>query len=154
MKKMIQSEFETFIDISMKDHMRSQILAGNWTEENAPGNMENMRRQIIPDYLDTTGHYFFSIHDERGEVAGGLWFAVRNGGSSQFMFVVDIQVYQGFRRKGFGTAAFQFMEQEARVMGINVIHLNVFDHNKPARAMYEKLGYIGEAELMSKELSS
>ena len=150
--RMTQSEFEKFIDISMKDHMRSQILARNWTEENASQKMESMRKQILPDYLDTKGHYFYSIKDENsGTVTGGLWYAVQNGIVKRSIFVIDIQIYEKFRRKGYGSQAFGFLEEKAGELGVKKIRLNVFDHNKPARAMYEKLGY-SSGELMSKKL--
>ena len=148
--RMTQSEFETFINISMEDHMRSQILAGNWTEENAPRNMENMRQQVLPDYLETPDHYFYSIKDEKS-IIGGLWFAIHNSIVRRSIFVIDIQIYEEFRRKGYGSQTFEFLEEKARELGVKKIRLNVFDHNKPARAMYEKLGYSG-GELMSKKL--
>jgi RimJ/RimL family protein N-acetyltransferase len=68
------------------------------------------------------------------------------------IFVVDIQVYEGFRRRGYGTAAFCIMEDHAREIGITTIALNVFDHNHRARAMYEKLGYQGSGESMVKTI--
>ena len=149
--QMTQSEFEIFIDISMKDHMKSQILEGNWTQENAPDKMERMRKQILPDYLDTKGHYFYSIKDE-DFIVGGLWFAVQNNIVKKSIFVIDIQILEVFRRRGYGSQTFSFMEEKAKEMGIKKIRLNVFDHNKPARAMYEKLGYAGSGENMSKKL--
>ena len=80
--RMTQSEFETFINISMEDHMRSQILAGNWTEENAPRNMENMRQQVLPDYLETPDHYFYSIKDKKSIIGGSPLFFNRRVGTS------------------------------------------------------------------------
>jgi ribosomal protein S18 acetylase RimI-like enzyme len=45
-----------------------------------------------------------------------------------------------------------FMAISMREMGITTIALHVFKHNHPARAMYEKLGYVGTDTMMSKEL--
>ena len=68
-----------------------------------------------------------------------------------FLFVVDIQVYPNFRRRGYGSQAFRIIEGQASEMGISRIVLNVFEHNLAARAMYEKLGYTGSGDTMKKE---
>lgn len=151
---MTEIEFESFMDISMKDHIRSQILSGNWTEKNGPKNMELMRLEMLPSGLQTRDHFFYSIRDdETGKIAGGLWFMVQSSGDKRFIYVVDIQVFPAFRRRGYASEAFLFMEDKAEELGINRIYLNVFEHNVTARWMYEKLGYIGESDLMVKQLS-
>jgi GNAT superfamily N-acetyltransferase len=150
---MTKTEFESFMEISMKDHIRSQILAGNWTEENGPRNMELLRLELLPVGLDTRDHFFYSVKDETGRIAGGLWFMVQSSGDKRFIYVVDIQVFKEFRRRGYASQAFMFMEEKARELGIDHIYLNVFEHNVTARWMYEKLGYIGESDLMVKQLS-
>ena len=65
---------------------------------------------------------------------------------------VDIQIDEVYRRRGVGTQAFLVMEEQARTMGIGTISLHVFKHNTSARAMYEKLGYVGADEVMSKTI--
>jgi GNAT superfamily N-acetyltransferase len=150
---MTESEFGCFIALSMEDHIRSHIQAGNWTEENAQENMNQLRLQMIPDNMATPNHHFYTLkEDGSGKRAGGLWFTVQSNGQGRFIFVVDIQVSEEFRRRGFGSQAFKFMEDKAREMGIKTIYLNVFEHNVNARRMYEKLGYSGENELMMKQL--
>jgi ribosomal protein S18 acetylase RimI-like enzyme len=44
------------------------------------------------------------------------------------------------------------MEEQARDLGVVAISLQVFKHNPIARAMYEKLDSLGEAEMMMKRL--
>jgi ribosomal protein S18 acetylase RimI-like enzyme len=65
---------------------------------------------------------------------------------------MDIQIYSEHRRRGYGSQAFMAMEDKVREMGIASIGLHVFKHNPSARAMYEKLGYTGTDEIMSKKL--
>ncbi len=151
--KMTDAEFEEFVAISIEDHIRSQIRAGNWTEENAPGNMEQLLHQMLPDGMATPDHYFYSLRLDDDKNVGGLWFMVQSDHVGHFIFVVDIQVSKAFRRRGYGTQAFRFLEDKARNMGIDRIYLNVFEHNVTARWMYEKLGYAGEGGLMAKVLA-
>lgn len=150
--QMTETEYVSFIEISMKDHIRSQILARNWTEENGPDNMEQLRLQMLPDDMATPDHYFYALKDESDKQVGGLWFMVQSNENKRFIFVVDIQIYKEFRRRGYGSGAFGFLEAKAVEMGIDQIYLNVFEHNVTARWMYEKLGYSGDNELMMKQL--
>jgi ribosomal protein S18 acetylase RimI-like enzyme len=72
------------------------------------------------------------------------------------VFVLDIQIYEAYRRQGYGSQAFLAMEEKAKELGISTISLHVFKHNHSARAMYEKLGYLGisgSETYMSKELA-
>ena len=115
--------------------------------------IEKLRDQFLPDGLATLNHFFFTIQDkDSGASVGELWYTiVERDGKRQF-FVMDIEVREEYRRRGYGTAAFRVMEEAARNAGITTISLHVFAHNRPARAMYEKLGYVGHDEMMSKEL--
>ena len=60
----------------------------------------------------------------------------------QLVFVVNIQVYETYRQMGYGSQTFQLMEEQGMKIGIQTISLNVFEHNQPAKTMYEKLGYV------------
>ena len=70
------------------------------------------------------------------------------------VYVMDIQIYPDFRRKGYAQKAFLQMETQALDMGIDTIALHVFPHNVNARAMYEKLGYQGDDNNMMKILKN
>ncbi len=148
------TEFNTFMKISMQDHAQSQVQAGYWNAGEANKNILQLRQQILPDGLSTPDHYFFSIQDEPSKLnVGGLWFAVMEKEGQRFVFVVDIQIFEPYRRHGYGEQAFILMEDKARDLGISTIALNVFEHNHPARAMYVKLGYQGIEEQMMKTIS-
>lgn len=150
---MMGSAFEAFMKISMRDHAQGQIKAGSWRVEAAEGNIEKLRNQFLPDGLTTANHFFFTIEDaSTGDQVGGLWYMVTEIEGKQQFFVVDIQIDEVYRRRGVGTQAFLVMEEQARTMGIGTISLHVFKHNTSARAMYEKLGYVGADEVMSKTI--
>jgi len=154
---MTEQEFEAFMVISMKDQAEGQVQAGEWKAEEAQGNIERLREQFLPDGLATAKHSFFTIEETNtGAKAGGLWYMVAEEEGKRQVFVVDIQIYEAYRRQGYGSQAFLAMEEKARDLGISTISLHVFKHNHAARGMYEKLGYggiSGSETYMSKELA-
>lgn len=146
-------EFEEFMIISMNDQAQGQVTAGEWKAEEAQGNIERLRSEFLPNGLATPNHYFFTIEEPTTSAkVGGLWYTVMEQAGKRLVFVVDIQIYSEHRRRGYGSQAFMAMEDKVREMGIASIGLHVFKHNPSARAMYEKLGYTGTDESMSKKL--
>ncbi len=152
---MTKAEFDAFMEISMRDQAQAQVQAGAWRAEQADELVRKQRDQFLPDDLATPNHFFFVVEDkDSGAKVGGLWYTVVEQDGKRQFFVVDIQVYDEYRRRGYGTQAFKMMEEKAREMGITTILLHVFKHNRSARAMYEKLGYVGADEMMAKELGA
>lgn len=150
---MTKLEFDAFIELSMREHAQGQVRAGRWRAEEADEIIRGMRDQLLPDGLATPNHFFFVIQDEdSGESVGELWYTIAERDGERQFYVMDVQVREEYRRRGYGSAAFVAMEEQARAMGITTISLHVFRHSLPARAMYEKLGYAGSGEMMSKAL--
>jgi GNAT superfamily N-acetyltransferase len=152
---MTEAEFEAFMKISMRDQAQGQVQAGTWRPEEADKNIEMLRSQFLPAGLATPNHFFFTVEEtDTSAKVGGLWYVAEEGEGERQFFVVDIQVHDAYRRRGYGSQAFKAMEAKAREMGITIISLHVFKHNHPARAMYEKLGYVGTDTMIAKELTS
>ena len=152
---MTEDDFESFMEISMPNHIQDQVKAGTWSAENAEGNMQKLFSQVLPEGLVTPNHSFFMIKDANtGSPVGGLWYMLMKDDGNLGVLVLDIQIDPASRRRGYGTQAFLVMEEQARDMGAGTITLNVFKHNTNARAMYEKLGYLGDTEMMVKRLES
>jgi GNAT superfamily N-acetyltransferase len=150
---MTEAEFDSFMEISMQDQAQGQVRAGRMPAERADDIIQEQRDFLLPEGLATPNHFFFSIEDEgSGTQVGGLWYTIDE--EKRRLFVMDVQVKPEHRRRGYGTQAFRLMEKQARKRGITTIALHVFRHNHSARAMYEKLGYVGQDEMMSKELSA
>jgi GNAT superfamily N-acetyltransferase len=151
---MNEEQYEAFLVLSMHDQMQDQVQAGTWRAEEAEANMARMVEQFLPEGLATPNHFFFAIEEEgSGTNAGGLWYVLAEDAGTRQFFVMDIQVYEEYRRRGYGTQAFREMEDKAREVGVGTISLHVFEHNHTARALYEKLGYAGTGTAMAKDLS-
>jgi ribosomal protein S18 acetylase RimI-like enzyme len=56
-------------------------------------------------------------------------------------FVDELYIDPAFRRRGFGTQAVAFLEEKAREMGVNAIHLEVDHGNDSALELYRRAGY-------------
>lgn len=69
-------------------------------------------------------------------------------------FVDELYVEPQFRRQGIGRRAVQLVEERARALGVNAIHLEVDDGNDPAVELYRRTGYEDqERYLMTKRLN-
>jgi ribosomal protein S18 acetylase RimI-like enzyme len=69
-------------------------------------------------------------------------------------FVDELYVVPASRRRGFGRQAMAFVEQKAREMGVNALHLEVDHANDPALELYRRNGYKDHDRfLMTKWLS-
>lgn len=68
-------------------------------------------------------------------------------------FIDELYIEPEYRRQGIGRRAIQFVEERARELGVNAIHLEVDHGNDPAAELYRRSGYEDHARfLMTKWL--
>jgi GNAT superfamily N-acetyltransferase len=87
-----------------------------------------------------------------GEWVGGLWIAERDLEDGRVLWIYDVDIDEPHRGNGYGKAAMQFAEEEARRRSLTAVTLNVFGGNDVARNLYRSLGYSEIAVLMKKPL--
>ena len=73
--------------------------------------------RILPDGLETPGHWIFAI-ELGAERVGRLWLAERTMDGRQVMFVYDVEVDERHRGRGLGRGAMLEAEGQARARGI------------------------------------
>jgi ribosomal protein S18 acetylase RimI-like enzyme len=56
-------------------------------------------------------------------------------------FIDELYIDANFRRRGYGKRAVTFLEEKAREMGVNAIHLEVDQGNDSAFELYRRTGY-------------
>jgi ribosomal protein S18 acetylase RimI-like enzyme len=56
-------------------------------------------------------------------------------------FIDELYIEPSYRRQGIGRRAMQFVEERARELGVNAIHLEVDEGNDPAAELYRRAGY-------------
>ena len=70
-------------------------------------------------------------------------------------FIDELYIEPQYRRQGIGKRAMQFVEERARELGVNAIHLEVDQGNDPAAELYRRAGYDDHSRfLMTKWLKS
>jgi ribosomal protein S18 acetylase RimI-like enzyme len=68
-------------------------------------------------------------------------------------FVDELYIDAEFRRMGLGRRAMEFLEQRARELGVNAVHLEVDRGNDAAAELYRRAGYADQGRhLMTKWL--
>jgi len=87
----------------------------------------------------TPGHRFWRVVTDDGTRVSSLWVHVE--ADKRRAFIYDLVIDAAWRGAGYGEATMRALEEELRPAGLTHIGLNVFGHNRVARALYDKLGY-------------
>ena len=78
-----------------------------------------------------------------GEIAGYMivcfCFSFEFGGRTAFLD--ELYLKQQYRGKGLGNKAIDFVLEEAKSLGLQAVHLEVEQHNKKGRALYQSKGF-------------
>lgn len=105
--------------------------------------------------MQTPGHHFFSIVDQRCDRAiGYLWLHVRERYGELCALISDIEVDEQHRNSGAGRRVLELAEDVARELGARRIELNVFGDNARAAHLYRSSGFEVTNIKMAKVLSS
>ncbi len=150
---MTQEQFDRWLDASVAEYADEKVKAGNWSPEDALDRSRQEFMKLLPQGLATPNQHLFAIIDDAKQQVGFLWFAVMQEAAGPIAFVYDFGIDAAQRRKGYGEQAFRAMEDEVRALGLHTIQLHVFGHNRPAIALYEKIGYTATNVMMSKTLT-
>jgi ribosomal protein S18 acetylase RimI-like enzyme len=63
-------------------------------------------------------------------------------------FIDELYVQPEYRRQGIGKRAMRFVEERARELGVNALHLEVDQGNEPAAELYRRTGYEDHARFL------
>ncbi len=90
----------------------------------------------------------------RPDPLGCLWqgeaIDQRSGLKQAYVFLLYVE--PAHRRKGLGAALMAHAQQWAKQRGYGQIGLQAFEDNRPALALYQKLGYVSQAKWLSLDL--
>ena len=150
---MTEEQFEAWLPGAIAGYAREHVATGRWSEEESLQRSREEHDKLLPQGLATPDHRLWSIVRSSDHTPVGiLWVnIVQKPRPSAFIF--DIEIDPRFRRHGYATQAMTRLEEEARHLGLESIRLHVFGHNKAARPLYEKLGYVPTNINMSKSLT-
>jgi len=151
---MSEERYESWRQSSIAGYAEENVVSGRWSTEEANLKSEQEFVRLLPYGLSTPDNYIYSlVEDQTSEPVGMVWFAlVREEGGKGHAFLYDFQILEAHRRRGYGTQALLRLDERVRAMGMKVISLHVFAHNRAARELYAKAGYKETNVMMSKEL--
>lgn len=153
LQRMSEADYQAYLDKAVRTYAQEHVVAGNWLAEEALEKAKKQYDDLLPQGTATENQFLFNIMAEAEiEPVGMLWFAAekREGGLKAFLY--DIEIYESFRRRGYGEGALLALEEKVRALGLTTISLHVFGHNHPARALYKKHGYVETNVIMAKTL--
>ncbi|NEW46158.1 GNAT family N-acetyltransferase [Nocardia cyriacigeorgica] len=111
--------------------------------------------QFLPDGRDTAGHHLVVAENESGEVVGDAWIGPDPQdvtGTADSAWLYDINVFERFRRRGYGSAILAAAESLIAEEGRTRLGLNVVGDNAAAIALYRQNGYRVSSMYLDKQL--
>src|SRR5689334_14027130 len=148
---MREDEFAAWLPLLRERYAADMVEQAGMSPERADAKAADDIERLFPGGRPSAEHSIYVIEAD-GEPVGDLWLTPRDETMEPCLFVYDITVDESHRGRGYGRAAMELAEEEARRRGIERIALNVFGGNVVARGLYRSLGYEENAVAMSKKL--
>jgi diamine N-acetyltransferase len=134
-----------FRPAAMKDEQALLRMMRNLAEQE-PGAYffdEAAVREVLRKFLATPdlgqAWVFFEEETPVGYIVLTFGYSFEYHG--QDSFIDELYIEPQYRRQGIGHRAMQFVEERARELGVNAIHLEVDQGNDPAAELYRRAGY-------------
>ncbi|MFJ4998129.1 GNAT family N-acetyltransferase [Microbacterium sp. NPDC088619] len=137
---MTPERFTSFAVASEAAFAEDLAASGRYSAEDAAVESHRQMQLELPDGVDSEGQELFTADVDGGEV-GVLWIGIRRRGGHPHAFILDIEIAEDQRRKGYGRDLMLAAEHEAARLGADSIGLHVFGFNTSAIGLYESLGY-------------
>ena len=150
---MTDEDYAAFIRKSIPEYAYDQMRAGNWTANEAAGRARAEFQQMLPNGPQTPNAYLWTIMDENDRKVGMLWYFVDANRSRKTAFLIDFFIFPEGRRKGYEAQAFELFENEARVLGVERVELQIFTHKSEDVLLYRENGYQETSIFFAKDLT-
>ena len=142
LRKMTETEYEQATRHREAEGIRE--LAKLIPEDEAVKRVLAGTTHFLPQGRDTAGHHLVVAENEAGEVVGDAWVGPDPQdatGTADSAWLYDINVFERFRRNGYGSAILAAAEELVAGEGRTRLGLNVVGDNDAAIAMYRRNGY-------------
>lgn len=150
---MSRQEFEAYLTRAVPEYAAEKVASGEWAEDVAEGLSQAAYASVLPQGLETPGHYVYTVRDAAsGERVAILHLADVPRGGRHAMYVYVVEVEAGQRGRGFGRATMNAALDRARDAGASELNLHVFGSNATARRLYRSLGFVETDVNMSRPL--
>ncbi|MFF8716930.1 GNAT family N-acetyltransferase [Streptomyces sp. NPDC015184] len=153
LRKMTSAEYHAAAEHREAESVR--VLGKFMSEELARERVRHGTATFLPDGVDTPGHHLVMAENGSGEVVGNAWIGPDPGqasGTADSAWLYDINVFEPFRRRGYGSAILAAAEELVAREGRTALALDVVGGNEAAIAMYRHSGYEVSSMSMRKNL--
>lgn len=133
-------EANAFLDESIRDFLTERSLAGQATDDDFETMRRELRQQLLPEGIHTSGHRFEAILSN-GERVGRIWFGPLRDSATD-VYICDISIAIDRRREGHARAAIELVIDLAEHSQATRVGLTVAQANTAAIALYESLGFV------------
>ena len=153
LRKMTPAEYHVAAELREAESVR--VLSRVMPEELARERVRQGTARFLPAGLDTAGNHLLTAENESGEPVGNVWIGPDPGqtaGSTSSAWLYDINVFEPFRRHGYGSAILAAAEALIVHEGKTALGLNVVGDNEAAIALYRRSGYDVASMVMRKKI--
>jgi|SRR5579862_3084877 len=151
LRPLTDAEFESWFPRMRDGYAADMVKDAGLAPEKATAMAASQMDGLFPGQAPSPEQLVYVL-EEDGERVGDLWVCDRDDAVQHALFIYFIGIDEEHRGKGYGKAAMELVESEARRLGIDRIALNVFGRNEVARNLYRSVGYEENAVSMSKRL--
>jgi ribosomal protein S18 acetylase RimI-like enzyme len=150
---MTSAEFSDFkLDVS-KRYAKERVLSDDCSDAQANTDADNVLDGLLPDGVATDDNHLLVIVETNADlVVGTVWAQIRLRNLKKTAHILDLHIFETYRRKGYGRLAMQLVEQRLFSEGVMKITLHVFGHNTSAIQLYQNLGFQAHSISMTKTL--
>jgi GNAT superfamily N-acetyltransferase len=150
LRPMSADEYASYVDHSMRTYAEQMSELGGVDRETAQAEAERTMSELLPDGRATEGQHLL-VAESEGARVGIVWVG-RRLDRPDLWWVWDVEIDERMQGRGLGRAAMIATEAYVRAQGVTRLGLNVFGGNAVARSLYDSLGYVVDAQQMSKPL--
>ena len=111
-----EDELDAYVTHGRANYARDVHENGGAPTEIAETKAKADWSRLLPDGLSSPSQFIFAVEEaETGERVGDLWFAERDTEfEGKVAFLYSIEIFEGFRGRGFGRQAMLLLEDEVR----------------------------------------
>ena len=152
LEPMDEATYLAWREATKRDYAAEKVKAGNYPEAGAEELAEAEFVKLLPNGRETPGHEIRSMVNDDGEKVGYAWFTIESRDVGRVVFIYDIAVDEGHRRKGYARQALDEIDAYAGDHGCIGVMLHVFGNNEAARRLYSSAGYLETNVMMLKRV--
>jgi ribosomal protein S18 acetylase RimI-like enzyme len=151
LRPLSNDEFESWFPRMRDSYGQDMARDAGVAPEKAAAMAASQMDALFPGRVPSPEQLVYVLEAD-GERVGELWLCDRDDPLQHALFIYFVGIDSEHRGKGYGKAAMELVESEARRLGVDRVALSVFGRNEVARNLYRSPGYEENAVSMTKKL--